>query len=152
MVFSALFGCGLSAPVADADAQYLGGAGLGLGYGATGLVGGGLGLGYGATGLVGGIAAPAVAAVAAPVAIATAPVVQQIGYNVHHQVHTIPQVSVQKQISTITTQQVINHPPVVGAALGAAAVVAASAIAVTTVAAPAVAVAAPTVAGGVVAV
>merc|ERR1739838_550548 len=107
IVLSALIGCGLSAPVADADAQYLGGAGLGLsygatglvggglglGYGATGLVGGGLGLGYGATGFVGGIAGPAVAAVAtpaiaAPVAIATAPVVQQIGYNVHHQVHT----------------------------------------------------------------
>merc|ERR1712123_553211 len=32
----------------------------------------------------------------APVAIATAPVVQHVGYNVHHQVHHVPQVSVQK--------------------------------------------------------
>merc|ERR1712106_898709 len=34
----------------------------------------------------------------APVAIATAPVVQHVGYNVHHQVHHVPQVSVQKHV------------------------------------------------------
>merc|ERR1712111_219607 len=40
-------------------------------------------------------AAPAVAtyAHATPVAVATAPVVQHVGYNVHHQVHHVPQVS-----------------------------------------------------------
>merc|ERR1712123_703 len=53
----------------------------------------------------------------APVAIATAPVVQHVGYNVLHQVHHVPQVSVQKHVSTHTTSHVINHAPVVGAAL-----------------------------------
>merc|ERR1711878_220428 len=48
------------------------------------------------------VAAPAVAAYhAAPVAVATAPVVQHVGYNVHH-----------------TAQHVINHAPVVGAYTG----------------------------------
>merc|ERR1712098_627303 len=74
-------------------------------------------------------AAPAVAtyAHAAPVAVATAPVVHQVGYNVH-QVHHVPQVSVQKHVSTHTTSHVINHAPVVGAAL-AHGVVAAPAVA-----------------------
>merc|ERR1712058_59514 len=74
-------------------------------------------------------AAPAVAtyAHAAPV-VATAPVVHQVGYNVHHQVHHVPQVSVQKHVSTHTTSHVINHAPVVGAAL-AHGVVAAPAVA-----------------------
>merc|ERR1711884_236289 len=40
------------------------------------------------------VAAPAVAAYhAAPVAVATAPVVQHVGYNVHHTVQHVPQVS-----------------------------------------------------------
>merc|ERR1712106_377791 len=98
VVLSALVGCGLAAPVADADAQYL----LGGTYG-HGLIGGAYG-----HGLVGGvysaghgIAAPAVAAYAhaapiatnahaapvvhaAPIAIATAPVVHHVGYQVNH--------------------------------------------------------------------
>merc|ERR1711892_751245 len=43
-------------------------------------------------------AAPAAYHVAAPAAfhVATAPVVQHVGYQVHHQVHHVPQVSVQK--------------------------------------------------------
>merc|ERR1739838_1135018 len=113
VVLSALVGCGLAAPVADADAQYL----LGGTYG-HGLVGGAYG-----HGLVGGvysaghaIAAPAVATVAhaapvatyahaapvatyahaAPVAVATAPVVHHVGYQVNHHVQHIPQVSVQR--------------------------------------------------------
>merc|ERR1711936_756077 len=65
------------------------------------------------------VAAPAVAAVksvevkAAPVAavayaapavhVATAPVVHHVGYQVHHQVHHIPKVTVQKHTSTHTT-------------------------------------------------
>merc|ERR1712114_16867 len=58
------------------------------------------------------VAAPAVHAVAAPVAtyaVATAPVVQHVGYQVHHQVQHIPQVSVQKHVTHHTTQHVINH-------------------------------------------
>merc|ERR1711892_224264 len=133
VVLSALVGCGLAAPVADADAQYLLGGtyGHGLVGGAYGhsLVGGAVG-----HGLVGGvysaghaIAAPAVATVAvahaapvvhaAPVAIATAPVVHHVGYQVNHHVQHIPQVSVQRHTSTHTTSHVINHAPVVGAAL-----------------------------------
>jgi hypothetical protein len=73
-------------------------------------------------------AAPVAVAHAAPVAIATAPVVQHVGYNVHRQVHHVPQVSVQKHVSTHTTTHVINHAPVVGAAL-AHGVVAAPAVA-----------------------
>merc|ERR1712106_681041 len=44
------------------------------------------------------IAAPAAYHVAAPAAyhVATAPVVQHVGYQVHHQVHHVPQVTVQK--------------------------------------------------------
>merc|ERR1712029_9689 len=78
-------------------------------------------------------AAPAVAVHAAPAVVATAPVVNHVGYNVHHQVHHVPQVSVQKHVQTYTTQHVINHAPVVGAYHG---------LAPLAVAAPAVAVAA----------
>merc|ERR1712227_304518 len=65
-------------------------------------------------------AAPAVAVHAAPAVVATAPVVHHVGYNVHHQVHHVPQVSVQKHVQTYTTQHVINHAPVVGAYHGLA--------------------------------
>merc|ERR1711892_1008142 len=92
--------------------------GVGLGYGAG--LGGVYGAGLGGVVAAGhAIAAPAVATYAhaasvaayahtapvaayahvAPVAIATAPVVQHVGYNVHHQVHHVPQVSVQKHVS-----------------------------------------------------
>merc|ERR1711962_357547 len=69
-------------------------------------------------------AAPAVAAAVVPAAyhavaapavhVATAPVVQHVGYQVHH----VPQVHVQKHTSTHTTHHVINHAPVVGAFIG----------------------------------
>merc|ERR1712012_1027954 len=65
--------------------------------------------------------------------LGAAPVVHHVGYNVHHQVHHVPQVSVQKHVQTYTTQHVINHAPVVGAYHG---------LAPLAVAAPAVAVAA----------
>jgi len=65
------------------------------------------------------VAAPAVAAYhAAPVAVATAPVVQHVGYNVHHTVQHVPQVAVQKHVTHHVTQHVINHAPVVGAFTG----------------------------------
>merc|ERR1711920_49677 len=87
------------------------------------------------------VAAPAVAAYhAAPVAVATAPVVQHVGYNVHHTVQHVPQVAVQKHVTQHVTQHVINHAPVVGAYT--AGVVPAVAAPVIAAAAPAVAVAA----------
>merc|ERR1712045_1011428 len=87
------------------------------------------------------VAAPAVAAYhAAPVAVATAPVVQHVGYNVHHTVQHVPQVAVQKHVTHHVTQHVINHAPVVGAYT--AGVVPAVAAPVVAAAAPAVAVAA----------
>merc|ERR1711975_140638 len=128
VVLSAVVACGFAAPVAEADAD-------------AGLIAGTYGHGLLGHGLVGGVyaagpavatyaaAAPAVATVAhaapavatyaaaAPVAVATAPVVQHVGYNVHHQVHHVPQVSVQRHTSTHSTHRVINHAPVVGAAL-----------------------------------
>merc|ERR1719410_2923282 len=113
-VLSAVVACGFAAPVADADAQLLAGTyGHGL-LGHHGLVGGAYAAGHAIA------AAPAVATVAhtaavAP-AVATAPVVQHVGYNVHHQVHHVPQVSVQRHTSTHSTHHVINHAPVVGAA------------------------------------
>merc|ERR1711988_1607286 len=55
---------------------------------------------------------------AAPV-VHTAPVVQHVGYQVHHQVQHVPQVSVQKHVTHHTTQHVINHAPVVGAPVAA---------------------------------
>merc|ERR1712209_263228 len=101
-----------AAPAADADPQLLLGGYHGL-----------LGAAH--------VAAPAVATVAAaapvvtkieaaPAVVATAPVVHHVGYNVHHQVHHVPQVSVQKHVQTYTTQHVINHAPVVGAYHGLA--------------------------------
>merc|ERR1712165_326945 len=99
-VLSALVACGLAAPAADADAQIIAGGVLGHGL-----------LGYG-HGLVNGVyasgpvvavaaaapvavahaapvavaaAAPVAVAHAAPVAISTAPVVHQVGVQVHHQ-------------------------------------------------------------------
>merc|ERR1719422_2557803 len=113
VVLSAVVACGFAAPVADAeaDAQLLAGT---YGHAAPAVA-------------TIAHAAPAVAtyAHAAPVAVATAPVVQHVGYNVHH----VPQVSVQKHISTHTTSHVINHAPVVGAALAHHGVVAAPAVA-----------------------
>merc|ERR1712154_510134 len=140
VVLSAVVACGFAAPVADADAQLIAGT---YGHGLLGGVVAGHAI---AAPAVAAYAAPAVAtyahaapvvaaapavatyAHAAPVAVATAPVVHQVGYNVHHQVHHVPQVSVQKHVSTHTTSHVINHAPVVGAAL-AHGVVAAPAVA-----------------------
>merc|ERR1711872_1046281 len=121
VVLSAVVACGFAAPVAEADAD-------------AALIAGTYGHGLLGHGLVGGVytaghavAAPAVAtyaaaapvavAHAAPVAVATAPVVRHVGYNVHHQVHHVPQVSVQRHTSTHSTHHVINHAPVVGATL-----------------------------------
>merc|ERR1712029_663999 len=57
------------------------------------------------------VAAPAVAAYhAAPVAVATAPVVQHVADDVHHIVQHVPQVAVQKHVT--------HHAPVVGAFTG----------------------------------
>merc|ERR1711975_167584 len=131
VVLSAVVACGFAAPVAEADAD----AGLIAGTYGHGLLGHGLVGGVYAAGHA--VAAPTVATVAhaapavatyaaavpvavaqaAPVAVATAPVVQHVGYNVHHQVHHVPQVSVQRHTSTHSTHRVINHAPVVGAAL-----------------------------------
>merc|ERR1719330_274021 len=109
VVLSAVVACGFAAPVADAVAAPA----------------------------VAAYAAPAVATVAhatpavatyahaAPVAVATAPVVHQVGYNVHHQVPHVPQVSAQKHVSTHPPSHVINHAPVVGAPLAHHGVVAA---------------------------
>merc|ERR1712209_69001 len=76
------------------------------------------------------VAAPAVAAYhAAPVAVATAPVVQHVGYKVHPTVQHVPQVSVQKHVTHHVTQHVINHAPVVGAFTGLVPAVAAAPVA-----------------------
>merc|ERR1712025_1466572 len=67
------------------------------------------------------VAAPAVKTVAVPavktvaVPAATVPVAHHVGYAVQHQVHHVPQVSVQKHVTHRTTQHIINHAPVVGA-------------------------------------
>merc|ERR1711933_261809 len=107
VVLSAVVACGFAAPVADADAQLIAGT-----YG-HGLLGGVVaGHAYAAPAVATVAHAPAVATVAAapavatyahaapvvaaapavatyahaaPVAVATAPVVHQVGYNVHHQ-------------------------------------------------------------------
>merc|ERR1711915_86018 len=132
VVLSAVVACGFAAPVAEADAD----AALIAGTYGHGLLGHGLvGRVYSAGHAVAdptvahaapavatyAAAAPAVATVAhaapavatyaaaAPVAVATAPVVQHVGYNVHHQVHHVPQVSVQRHTSTHSTHHVINH-------------------------------------------
>merc|ERR1719167_1401707 len=144
VVLSAVVACGFAAPVAeaDADAGLITGT-YGLGLLGHGLVGGVYAAGHAVAAPAApavatyAAAAPAVATVAhaapavatyaaaapvavahaAPVAVATAPVVQHVGYNVHHQVHHVPQVSVQRHTSTHSTHHVINHAPVVGAAL-----------------------------------
>merc|ERR1712142_767555 len=72
-------------------------------------------------------AAPAVAVAPAAYHVATAPVVHQLGYQIHQQVHHVPQVTVQKHTSTNTTHHVINHAPVVGAFTGLVPVAAAAA-------------------------
>merc|ERR1712209_192698 len=84
-----------AAPAADADPQLLLGGYHGL-----------LGAAHVAAPAVATVAAaaPAVAVHAAPAVVATAPVVHHVGYNVHHQVHHVPQVSVQKHVQTYTTQ------------------------------------------------
>merc|ERR1711892_305976 len=87
-------------------------------------------------------AAPAVSYAAAPVAtvhhtvhqpivpvhqvrehVITAPVVRQVGVNVHHQVQHIPNVHVDTKTSNVVSTHIINHAPQVGAfiAPGAAA-------------------------------
>merc|ERR1712128_103555 len=79
-------------------------------------------------------AAPAVAYAAAPVAtvhhtvhqpivpvhqvrehVITAPVVRQVGVNVHHQVQHIPNVHVDTKTSHAVSTHIINHAPQVGA-------------------------------------
>merc|ERR1712128_312411 len=75
-------------------------------------------------------AAHAVAYAAAPVAtvhqpivpvhqvrehVITAPVVRQVGVNVHHQVQHIPQVHVDTKTSHAVSTHIINHAPQVGA-------------------------------------
>merc|ERR1712128_275218 len=136
VVLSALVACGLAAPTADADAQIIAGGLYGHGLLGHGLLGHGLAGGVYASApavvdaapvavahaaplafahaapLAFAHAAPIVHATpvvhAAPVAIATAPVVHQVGYQVHLQVRHVPQVSVQKHVSTHTTHHVIN--------------------------------------------
>merc|ERR1712142_596933 len=80
-----------AAPAADADAQLLlGGHAIGYSHGL-------LGAHIAAAPIATVAASPAVAEVktvhAAPVAVATAPVVHHVGYQVHHQVQHVPQVS-----------------------------------------------------------
>merc|ERR1712115_299696 len=65
--------------------------------------------------------------------VVTAPVVRQVGTQVHHQVQHIPQTSVNTQTSQTVSTHVINHAPQVGgfiapAAVGAALPVAAAAV------------------------
>merc|ERR1719184_647832 len=110
-VLSALVACGLAAPAADADAQILAGGVLGHGL-VEGVYASGpavaaapvaapLAVAHAAPLAVAHAAPVAVAAPvvhAAPVAVATAPVVHHVGYQVHHQVHHVPQVSVQKHV------------------------------------------------------
>merc|ERR1712012_518828 len=110
-----------AAPAADADPQLLLGGYHGL-LGAAHVAAPAVATVAAAAPVVTKIeAAPAVAAVhAAPAVVATAPVVHHVGYNVHHQVHHVPQVSVQKHVQPYTTQHVINHAPVVGAYHGLA--------------------------------
>merc|ERR1719325_533754 len=63
--------------------------------------------------------APVVQTVAAPaVAAYSVPVAHHVGYQVHHTVQHVPQVTVQKHVKTYTTHHVINHAPVVGAFTG----------------------------------
>lgn len=73
---------------------------------------------------VAAVAAPAVEAKAVPAATvpltytaAAAPLIAAAP-TVYHTVHAIPQVTVQRQILTHTTHQVINHAPIIGAYTG----------------------------------
>ena len=148
VVLSTLVACGLAAPAAEADAQILAGGVYGHGLLGHGLLGGVYASGPAplavahaaplavahaapiavahAAPLAVAHAAPLAVAHAAPVAvvhaapldIATAPVVHQVGYQVHLQVNHVPQVSVQKHVSTHSTHHVINHAPVIGAYAG----------------------------------
>merc|ERR1711892_1600164 len=152
VALSALVAATLAAPAADADAQLLGAGYAGL-AGYTGLGGLGYsglaGVGYsGLAGVAaapyaaGVVAAPAATYAAAPVAtvhhtvhqpivpvhqvrehVITAPVVRQVGVNVHHQVQHIPNVHVDTKTSNVVSTHIINHAPQVGAfiAPGAAA-------------------------------
>merc|ERR1712128_303055 len=108
-------------------------------------------------------AAPAVAYAAAPVAtvhhtvhqpivpvhqvrehVITAPVVRQVGVNVHHQVQHIPQVHVDTKTSNVVSTHIINHAPQVGAFIApGAAAFPFGAIPALVAAAPAVVAAAP---------
>merc|ERR1712209_63275 len=108
-----------AAPAADADPQLLLGGYHGL-LGAALVAAPAVAAVHAAPAVAAVHAAPAVAVHAAPAVVATAPVVHHVGYNVHHQVHHVPQVSVQKHVQTYTTQHVINHAPVVGAYHGLA--------------------------------
>merc|ERR1712128_301539 len=112
---------------------------------------------YAAAPAVSYAAAPAVAYAAAPVAtvhhtvhqpivpvhqvrehVITAPVVRQVGVNVHHQVKHIPQVHVDTKTSHAVTHHVINHAPQIGAFVAPA--VAAAAIPVAAAASPIIAI------------
>merc|ERR1712098_394689 len=120
LVVLSVAACSYAAPVADADAQV-------LAYG-HGLLGGVYHAGVAPAATVAvapatyHVATPAVAevktvevnaapavAVAPTVAVApaayhvAAPVVHHVGYQVHHQVHHVPKVTVQKHTSTHTT-------------------------------------------------
>merc|ERR1712128_83617 len=108
-------------------------------------------------------AAPAIAYAAAPVAtvhhtvhqpivpvhqvrehVITAPVVRQVGVNVHHQVQHIPNVHVDTKTSNVVSTHIINHAPQVGAFIApGAAAFPFGAIPALVAAAPAVVAAAP---------
>merc|ERR1712123_384405 len=112
---------------------------------------------YAAAPAVSYAAAPAVAYAAAPVAtvhhtvhqpivpvhqvrehVITAPVVRQVGVNVHHQVQHIPNVHVDTKTSNVVSTHIINHAPQVGAFIAPA--VAAAAIPVAAAASPIIAI------------
>merc|ERR1740128_200387 len=152
VALSALVAATLAAPGADADAQLLAGGYAGVAPYTTGVV-----AAPAATYAAGVVAAPAVAYAAAPVAtvhhtvhqpivpvhqvrehVITAPVVRQVGVNVHHQVKHIPQVHVDTKTSHAVTTHVINHAPQVGAFVAPA--VAAAAIPVAAASSPIIAI------------
>merc|ERR1712128_276772 len=76
--------------------------------------------------------------------VITAPVVRQVGVNVHHQVQHIPQVHVDTKTSHAVSTHIINHAPQVGAFIAAgAAAFPFGAVPALVAAAPAVVAAAP---------
>merc|ERR1712128_378750 len=76
--------------------------------------------------------------------VITAPVVRQVGVNVHHQVHHIPNVHVDTKTSNVVSTHIINHAPQVGAFIApGAAAFPFGAIPALVAAAPAVVAAAP---------